>query len=242
MRGLGTVINVAAVIIGGGIGLLIKKGINERIQSILLQACGVATIFIGIGGVLSGQLSVGADGRIAAGGTMLLVASLVIGGIAGELIDVEQRLNRIGDRLRSLVGGKNDSRFAEGFVTATLIICVGAMAIVGSVQDGLTGDFSMLFTKSLLDAVIVMVFASALGSGVIFSALPLGLYQGGLTLLAVLASGFLSDALVRDLSMVGSSLIFCIGVNIAFRTKIKTGNLLPSILVPVIYHLFLYLA
>lgn len=235
MRGLGTIINVLAVLIGGGIGLFIKSGLKKRFQDILMQACGLATIFIGISGALTGMLFIDESGSVSSRNTMLVVCSLVIGGLAGELINIELRLDHFGEKLKALVKAQNDNSFVDGFVTASLVICVGAMAIVGALEDGLTGDYSMLAAKALLDFIIVMVFASSLGAGVMFSALPLGIYQGAITLCAVLISPFLSDTLISNMSCVGSVLIFCVGYNIAFGKKIRVGNLLPAILIPVIY-------
>ena len=147
-------------------------------------------------------------------------------------------MEALGERLKRLEREKSDSRCVDGFVTASLVICVGAMAIVGSIQDGLTGDHTLLFSKSLLDFVIVMVFAATFGLGVMFSALPLGILQGGITLAAALVAGFLSESLISDLSCVGSVLIFCVGLNVAFNAKIRVGNLLPALLVPVLWALF----
>lgn len=238
MKGLGTIINVAAVIVGGGIGLFIKSGLKKRFQEIFMQSCGLATIFIGLGGALSGILHIDSTtGTISTQNTLLIVISLVLGGLIGELINIEQLLDRFGEKLKSLVKAKNDHSFVDGFVTASLVICVGAMAIVGSIQDGLTGDYSMLAAKALLDFIIVMVFASSLGIGVLFSALPLGIYQGAITLCAALIAPFFSDALISNMSCVGSILIFCVGYNIAFGKKIRVGNLLPAILIPVFYAL-----
>ena len=181
MRGLGTIINVAAVILGGGLGMLLKGGLKERFQQILMQALGVCTIFIGISGALKGMLRV-ENGTLETTGTMLLIASLVTGSLLGEWIQIEKWMDRFGEWLREKVGGKNDSQFVEGFVSASLVICVGAMAIVGALEDGMRGDYSMLAAKAVLDAVIVMVFASSYGKGAVFSALPVGLWQGGITI------------------------------------------------------------
>jgi uncharacterized protein len=236
MRGLGTIINVAAVVAGSMVGMLIRTGLKQRFQDILIQACGLATMFIGIAGTLAGLLKV-VDGGVETQNTMLLVFSLVIGGLLGECIDIELRLDHLGIRLQHLAKADNNSMFVEGFVTASLVICVGAMAIVGSIQDGLTGDYSMLCAKAVLDMVIVMVFASTMGIGVLFSALPLGIYQGLITLCAVLIAPFLSEGLIQNMSFVGSALIFCVGYNLIFGKKIKVGNLLPAILIPVFWEI-----
>ncbi len=236
MRGLGTIINVAAVVAGSMVGMLIRTGLKQRFQDILIQACGLATMFIGIAGTLAGLLKV-VDGGVETQNTMLLVFSLVIGGLLGECIDIELRLDHLGVRLQHLAKADNNSMFVEGFVTASLVICVGAMAIVGSIQDGLTGDYSMLCAKAVLDMVIVMVFASTMGIGILFSALPLGIYQGLITLCAVLIAPFLSEGLIQNMSFVGSALIFCVGYNLIFGKKIKVGNLLPAILIPVFWEI-----
>ena len=236
MRGLGTIINVAAVVAGSMVGMLIRTGLKQRFQDILIQACGLATMFIGIAGTLAGLLKV-VDGGVETQNTMLLVFSLVIGGLLGECIDIELRLDHLGVRLQHLAKADNNSMFVEGFVTASLVICVGAMAIVGSIQDGLTGDYSMLCAKAVLDMVIVMVFASTMGIGVLFSALPLGIYQGLITLCAVLIAPFLSEGLIQNMSFVGSALIFYVGYNLIFGKKIKVGNLLPAILIPVFWEI-----
>ena len=241
MKGLGTIVNVAAVIAGSGIGLLIKNGLRQRFQDILMQACGIATIFIGIGGALTGLLKITPQGALETQNTMLLVFSLVLGSLLGEALNIELHMEHLGDTLKALVNAKKDTQFVNGFVTATLVICIGAMAIVGSIQDGLTGDYTMLLAKSLLDFVIVMVFASTLGIGVMFAAIPLGVYQGGITLGASLISGYMNESLISNLSCIGSVLIFCVGVNLAFKKMIKVGNMLPAILVPIVYNFLTFL-
>ena len=236
MFGLGTIINTAAVVAGGLIGVTLKKGIPERCKNVLMQACGVATIFIGSSGVLKYMLVV--DGtQIRTQGSMLLIFSLVIGGLIGALLDIETRLEHLGDWLKKKFQSESDSLFVEGFVTSTLVICVGAMAIVGSIEDGLTGNFSTLTAKAILDFVIVIVFASALGKGVIFSAIPLFLYQGAITCLAKAFGNFMSTALISEISFVGSALIFCVGINVGFGKKFNVGNLLPAMLIPAIYEI-----
>lgn len=239
MIGLGTIVNVAAVLIGGGIGLLIKGGMKKRFETILMQALGLSTMLIGVSGALQEMFSV-QEGALSTGGTMLVVMSLVIGSFLGELCKIEQRMERVGEWLKAKVGAKNDAHFVEGFVSATLIICVGAMAIVGSLQDGLEGDPSTLIIKSILDGVLLIVLASTLGIGTLFSALPLGLYQGAITLCAAFAAPLMSDSLISNLSMVGSVLIFAIGCNIAFGKRFSPANMLPSLLGPVIYELVLH--
>ena len=224
---LGTLINTGAVIAGGLLGITLKKGIPERCREVLMQACGVSTIFIGAGGVMSKMLTF-TDGTLETQGTMLLIFSMIIGSLMG-------RLEELGEFLKRKFHTENDSLFVEGFVTSTLVICIGAMAIVGSIEDGLTGNYSTLTAKAILDFVIVTIFASTLGKGVIFSALPLFLYQGAITCLAAIAGNFMSTELICQLSYVGSALIFCVGVNIAFGKKFAVGNMLPALLIPIVY-------
>ena len=235
MRGLGTLINTVAVIAGGLLGMCLKNGMKQKTQDILMQACGVATIFIGASGTLAKMLVVG-EKSLETTGTMLLIFSLVLGGLFGEILDIESKMDVLGEKIKQAVKAQNDNHFVEGFVNTSLIICVGAMAIVGSIQDGISGDYSMLVAKAVLDFVIVLIFAVTCGVGAVFSAVPILIYQGSITLLATFLGSFVSDAIINDLSYIGSALIFCVGVNIAFGKKLKVGNLLPALLIPVLYH------
>lgn len=238
MIGLGTIINTAAVAAGGLIGLKLKNGIKQNLQDIMMQACGVATIFIGGSGALSKML-VYQNGKFETQGTMLLIFSLVLGSLLGEWIDIEKKMDSLGEKIKKAVKAENDNLFVEGFVNVSLIICVGAMAIVGAIQDGISGDYSLLTAKAILDFVIVVIFAAAYGVGVVFSAVPILVYQGMITLAAAFLGSFVSDMIISDLSFIGSVLIFCVGVNIGFGKKFKVGNMLPALLVPIIYDLVL---
>lgn len=240
MPGIGTIVNVAAVIAGSLIGLFSGKAIPEKLRDALIKALGVAIMFVGIGCTLGEMLTVDGVGKLSAGGIMLLILSLLIGTVIGELLRIEDRLESFGNRIKSMKVFKNSGSFTEGFVTSTLFISVGAMAVIGSVRDGISGDPSILFSKSVLDFISTMMFASALGVGVVFSALPMGIYQGALTLVAcLLGEHFLPETMVSDLSLVGSVLIFCIGINMLLGKKIRVGNMLPALLVPVIYGVFM---
>ena len=236
MIGLGTIINTAGVIAGGLIGLGLKNGIKKNMQDIMMQACGVATIFIGGAGALSKML-VFQDGKLETQGTMLLIFSLVLGSLLGEWINIEQKMDLLGERIKKAVKAENDNLFVEGFVNVSLIICVGAMAIVGAVQDGISGDYSMLVAKAILDLIIVVVFAATYGIGAVFSAVPIFVYQGAITLAAAFLGSFVSEAMINDLSFIGSALIFCVGVNIGFGKKFRVGNMLPALIVPVLYEI-----
>lgn len=229
MRGIGTIANVAAIIVGGTIGLIMKGGLKEHYQDALEKTMGLCTMFIGAAGTLVGMLSI-SNGALETGGSLIMIVSMVIGTIIGEFFDFEGKLERLGEWLKAKASKGEDNRFVEGFVTASLVVCVGAMAIMGSIQDGLLGDPSTLLTKSVMDGVILIVFASAYGKGAIFSALPVGILQGGVTLLAaLLAKGTLPDAMIANLSFLGSALVFCVGINLTFGSRFRVANMLPAL-------------
>jgi uncharacterized membrane protein YqgA involved in biofilm formation len=225
-------------LLGGFVGLFVKKGLNEKLMDSVMKAIGVAVMFVGISGALTGLLKITEGGKIETSGTMLMIISLILGTFIGELLKIEDRLEGIGEKLKGAVRAKDSGNFVESFVNTTLIFCVGAMAIIGSLEDGLTGDFTTLAAKSILDGIISLIIASTMGVGVLFSAIPVFLYQGAITLLAEFISPILSDSLVLNLSYIGSALIFGIGVNQVFGKKIKTGNMLPALLIPIVYELF----
>ncbi len=237
MIGLGTIVNTVAVMIGGLLGMAIKNGVAKKFEKILMQALGLATLFIGAGGVLKYMLIV-ENGAINTRGTMLLIFSLVIGSILGQWVDIEGKMEKLGIKLKAAVKANNDNRFVEGFVNASLIVCVGAMAIVGAMQDGLSGDSSMLMAKALLDFALVAILASAYGVGAIFSALPIFVYQGAITVIAALFGAVISPELIETLSFVGSALIFCVGINLVREKTFKVANMLPALLVPILWEIW----
>ena len=234
MFGLGTIINTAAIVVGGVLGVCLKKGIGQRMQEMLMHVCGVVTMFLGVAGTLSRMFVITEDG-ISTQGSMLLLLSMVLGSLAGEALNIEKGFDDIGEKLKKRFAKGDEATFVDGFVNASLTVCIGAMAIVGSIQDGLSGDYSMLAAKAVLDFVIVMVMGSVFGIGAAFSALPVFVFQGVITVLAHMCGSFISDAIISDLSLVGSVMIFCVGVNVAFGKKFRVGNMLPALLVPVIY-------
>ncbi len=237
MHGLGTIVNCAAILVGAALGLLLKNGLSKRFESTILSAVGLAVMFIGLGGALSGLLTI-ADGALTTRYTMLMVLSLVFGALVGEALDIETRLDHMGGWIKGKLPQKlAGNTFVDGFVTASMLFCVGAMAIVGALEDGLNGNYSILFAKSVLDGVSSVVFAASLGVGVAVSILPLAIYQGGITLLSQYVKPYLSDMLIGQMSCVGSILIFAIGFNMIFGKKIKVGNLLPAIFFPIIFAL-----
>jgi uncharacterized membrane protein YqgA involved in biofilm formation len=236
MIGLGTIVNTVAVIVGGLLGLAIKNGVAKRFEKILMQALGLATLFIGAGGVLKYMLII-ENGAVNTRGTTLLIFSLVIGSILGQWIDIEDKMEKLGVKLKAAVKANNDNRFVEGFVNTSLIVCVGAMAIVGAMQDGLSGNNSTLMTKALLDFALVIILASTYGVGAVFSALPIFIYQGAITLIAALFGAVVSPALIDTLSFVGSALIFCVGINLVREKTFKVANMLPALLIPILWEL-----
>ncbi len=239
MTGIGTIVNTLAVVVGGGAGLLLRSGIRERFKETLLQALGVSTMFIGISGALRGIFVV--DGSLLdTRNTFLMIICLVLGALFGEWINIDLLMQRLGNFLRRKVKVKDEENsFAEGFVTTTIIICTGAMAIVGSFQDALLGDPSMLFAKSALDGVIAAILASTYGVGVLFSAIPLLVYQGSLTILAAWIKPILSDLMLFNISFIGSVLVFLIGVNMLFEKRIRIANFLPAMIFAAILSLFI---
>ena len=239
MRGLGTIINTLLVAVGGLVGMRFRTGIPEKVQKTLMQACGVSSMFIGAGGTLAKMLHVSEDGSLAAQGTLLLILSLVLGAFAGELMDLEAKMDGLGEWLKARVGAQGDNSFVEGFVNVSLIVCVGAMAIVGAIQDGISGDFSMLAAKSILDMIIAMIFAASYGLGAVFAALAILVYQGSITLLAMFFGSFASQTTISALTFVGSALIFCVGVNISFGKNFRVGNLIQALAAAVALELVL---
>ena len=237
MIGLGTIINTLAVLVGGVLGLLLKNGVAKKFEKILMQALGLATIFVGAGGVLKYML-VMENGSLSTRGTMLLIFSLVLGCILGQIVDIEAKMEAVGIKLKQAVRIKNDNHFVEGFVTSSLIICVGAMAIVGAMQDGLSGDSSMLVAKSLLDFALVAILASTYGVGAVFSAIPIFVYQGAITLIAALFGAVISNGLIEQLSFVGSALIFCVGINLVREKTFQVANMLPALLIPIVWEVW----
>ena len=223
----GTLINTGAILVGGVCGHLFGKLLKKDHQETLTMACGVGTLFIGIAGAMKYMLL---SDLFPGGGTMLVVACLALGGLLGEIIDIERGFERFGEWLKVRSGNAKDPRFVNGFLTASLTVCIGAMAIVGAIQDGITGDWSTLGAKAILDLIIVMVMTCSLGKGCVFSALPVFLWEGALTLLASALKPVMTDAALGYLSLVGSVLIFCVGINLIWGKKIRVANLRPAVI------------
>ena len=228
MIGLGTIINSLAILAGGLIGHFAGKLFHREQQESLTVACGVSTIFIAIAGAMSGMLKI-ERASLTSGKSMLVVLCLAIGTVVGEWLRIEGRLERFGEWLRAKTGNSGDPGFVDAFVTASLTVCIGAMAIVGAIQDGILGDCSTLAVKAVLDFIIVAVMTSSMGKGCVFSAIPVFLLEGAVTLLARLVSPIMTDLAVAYLSLIGSVLIFCVGVNLVWGKRVRVANMLPAV-------------
>lgn len=233
MIGLGTLINVALLLAGGTVGLVGGRLIAPHVQEGLLKATGVSVIFIGLAGALEGMLSI-SNGELVSGGTAVVVASLALGTLIGEVLNINAALERFGEWLRRVSGNAENKRFLDAFLTATFTVCIGAMAVVGSIQDGILGDWSTLALKGVLDALIIAAMAASMGVGCLFSAIPVGILQGSITLLARAIEPIMTDAALANLSMVGSILIFCVGVNLVYERTFNTANMLPAVVIAVV--------
>ena len=234
MIGMGTLINAACVLLGGALGFLFGKALKQRYQDIMVAGCGLSTIFIGASGALKYMLVI-ADGALATSGEMMLVISMCLGALIGEVLNIEHHIERFGEWLRLRSHSERDPRFIEGFTSASFTLCIGAMAIIGPMNDALYHDYTLLVTKGILDAIIVMALTSSLGKGAVFSVIPLVLWQGLMTLLAALIGPLMTEAELANLSLVGSVLIFCVGINLVFGKKVKVANFLPALIVAVIW-------
>lgn len=222
---IGTLINCVTIIVGSTVGLLLRKGMKPGVSQTVMQGIGLCTILIGMSGALK------------TANTLLVILSMVIGGMVGSLIDIDGELQRLGAYAQRKLtrGAPEGSTFAQGFVTASLVFCVGAMAVVGALDSGIRGDHSTLIAKSVMDGVAAIVFASSLGIGVMLSVVPVLIYQGAIALLGTLIAPLLSDVVVTEMSAVGGLLIVGIGLNMLLDKDIKVANLLPAILVPFVY-------
>ncbi len=222
--GGGTVINVIAIIFGGVAGLIGGKFLTEKIQATLKMSCATIVIFIGISGTLENY------------NTMLLIAALIIGGLVGEILDIDGAFEKFGIWLRSKSGNDDDSKFVDGFVTASLTVCIGAMAVIGAINDRLLDDRTILIAKSALDLIIILVMTASLGKGCIFSCVSVGIFQGAITIFAGLLEPLMTEIALKNLSCVGNALIFCVGVNLMFGNKIRVANLLPALIIAVFWN------
>lgn len=236
MLAQGSVVNAVAVIGGALVGMIVKGKLSERFKSIVMQALGLSVFIIGLSGTLSAIFKVSSDGTLESRDIMEMIIFLVVGSLIGEAINIEKRLNRLAELIQNKLPSSGGN-FSVGFVTATLLFCVGAMAIVGSLEEGLTGNADTLYAKSILDCISSIIFSSTMGIGVLFSAIPVLVYQGSITLLAEFLEPMLTTEVISQMSLVGNVLILGIGLNLLEIRSIKVANMLPAVFLPIIYYL-----
>lgn len=244
MAGIGTIVNVMAIIAGGLCGLVTRRFLEERYQETIMKATGFAIIVMALGSTLSQVLVVKIaeagdklTGSLDTQGTIMMILSLVLGALLGEWINLDRWFERFGAWLRDRSGNQEDRRFIDGFVSASLTVCVGAMAVIGSLEDGIRQDPQMLYAKAILDLIIIMIMTASLGKGCIFSAVSVGIFQGTITLLARGIAPVLTEEAVSNLSLVGNVLILCVGVNLIWPRTIRVANVLPAIVFGVVFAL-----
>lgn len=232
MVGMGTIINVAAIAAGGVLGRLFGRMLPEKAQEALTRVCGVSTLFIAIAGVLEGMMTVEGS-RLSGGKSLLIIGCLALGALVGELLGIEDGFQWFGEWLKRKTGNARDAGFVNAFVTASLTVCIGAMAIVGAIEDGIRGDYSILLTKAVLDFIIILVMTGSLGKGCAFSAIPVAILQGSVTVLAGLLRPLMTAEAMGNLSLIGSVLIFCVGVNLVWDRGLRVANMLPALVLAV---------
>lgn len=232
----GSVINAVGIVGGALLGMIIKGRLSERFKTIIIQALGLSVVIIGLTGTLSAIFKVSADGTLESNDIMVMIIFLVVGAIIGEAINIEKKLNGFAEFIQKKLPGSGGN-FSVGFVTTTLLFCVGAMAIVGSLEEGLTGNANTLYAKSILDSISSIIFSASMGIGVLFSAIPVLVYQGSITLLAEFLEPMLTPEVINQMSLVGNVLILGIGINLLEIRNIKVANMLPAVFLPIFYYL-----
>ncbi|WP_035165981.1 DUF554 domain-containing protein [Caloramator sp. ALD01] len=223
---LGTIVNAIAIVVGSLVGIFIKRGLPDNIKETVMKGLALCVLYLGFSGTLKGN------------NPLLMILSIVIGGVVGEAIDIDKAITKLGNNIEKRFKG-GESKISQGFVASSLLFCVGSMAIVGSLESGLTGNHQMLYAKSILDGVSSIIFSSTLGIGVMISAISVFIYQGFITICAALLKGILLETVVANMTAIGSLLIIGIGLNMLGITKIKVANLLPAVFIPIIYQLFI---
>lgn len=230
---LGTLVNFSSIMLGGFVGLLIKGRLKERYKDTVMQGMALAVLIIGLSGAVGKLFAENAN-------SLVLIISLAIGGLSGEFLDIDGKFRKFAEFLQKKLvkeSGKSENRISQGFVTASVLYCVGTMAVVGSIESGIMSKHDILFAKSLLDGISAVVLGASLGAGVMLSAFSVLVYQGAITLAAGLASPYITESMLNDISVVGGILIFAIGTNMLNLTKIKLANFLPAVFVPVVCHI-----
>jgi uncharacterized membrane protein YqgA involved in biofilm formation len=238
MIGSGTIVNAGAIVAGGLLGLTVGSLISRRVQATLVSGMAVGTMFIGAGATFSKMLISASGGSFETRGALMLVMSLAAGAVVGELVDIDGRFERFGEWLKRVSHNEKDKSFLDGFVTASLTFCIGAMAILGALEDGLRGDPSLLYLKSTMDGIFTIALTASLGKGVLFSAIPILIFEGAITLASSLLRPVMTPDVLDAISLVGGVLIFCVGWNILWNEKkIRIANLLPSLVVAIVWTL-----
>ncbi len=235
--GFGTVVNCAGIVAGGAIGMLFRAQISHALQEDLVRAMGLVCLFLGIFGAVESGITV-TDGVLQAHGTFMVIGSLLIGNFLGYVIGIDRGMRWLGETLQAKFGRSGDADFVRGFVITSLTVSIGAMAVVGAIRDGLSGDTTILMTKAVIDCVVTAALAASLGRGCLFAAIPVALIQGSVTVLARLLAPVMTDAAVGNLSLVGSMMIFCIGVNLIWEERFKVADMLPALVVAAVWATF----
>lgn len=228
MIGIGTIINTIAIILGGIIGLLLKKELSKKLENSLMFVTGLCVLFIGINGIAETAAYISNK-------TIMIIISILLGTLIGELLNIEDSFINLGEYLKTKSNNQGDKQFLKGFLSASLTVSIGAMAVLGSIKDGMQGDYSILLAKSIIDFIIILVMTSTLGKGCIFSFIPVFIFEGAMTAIAFMVGPFLKSLAITNLSIVGSMLIFCVGINLMFDKKIKVANMLPSLLIAILW-------
>jgi len=225
---LGSLVNSAAIVLGGGIGLVLKKGLSDRLANAVMNALALCVLYIGVSGMLKGE------------NILITILSMVAGTLVGDGLQLDKKINQLGDTIEKMVASPNEGvSVSKGFVTASLLFCVGAMAIVGALQSGLTGNHDTLFAKSLIDGIAAIVMASSLGIGVLLSAGLILVYEGGISLFANVLAPLLTDSVINEMTCVGSLLIVGLALNMLKLTDLKIMNYAPAVFFPILFGLFM---
>lgn len=232
MPGIGTLIDMSGIVAGGAAALTFGKLFSDQMKNMIMTVCGISVFVIGVTGIMQGMLTV-SGGAVSVSGSIPLIISLVAGAIIGELLGIEKQIANLGNLMQRHFSAGTGGDCAGGFVKASMVVGVGAMAVMGPIKEGLYGDHSMLVAKALFDFVIIMVLTVPYGKGCLFASLPVGILQGSLTLLACQAKAFLTDAALASLTTTGSIMILCLGINLIWDKEIRVANMLPMIVIGV---------
>ena len=234
MRGLGTIINIILIILAGTFGCTFSSKMKEKMQETLFLITGIAVIFVGIAGAMEQMLMI-ENGRLIPRNIMMVICCLAIGAIVGEYFDLAGKINQFADYVKKKSNNGNDTKFIIAFVNTSCVVCIGAMAVIGAIKDGVSGDITVLAAKGVIDFILVSVMSASLGKGCMFSAIPVAIFQGSITLLAMMLNTVVPAVALENLSCVGSILIFCVGVNMVFERKMRVANVLPAVIIAVIW-------